>query len=104
MTHLEIRLIGFQHSIEPIKQLLGTVVTVKDDRDAVVLGHQPDVLSSSNGAKDSSLLLFILDALTGKESGTTVAELNDDGGPAFRYSKTEAFNKFAPFKLLVRGK
>ena len=74
-TYLEISLISFKHSIEPLEQLLGAVIAVEDDRDAVVLGHQTNVLSSGDGAEDGALLLIILDGLAGHESGTTIAEL-----------------------------
>ncbi len=63
----------------PWKQLLGAVVRVKDDWDAVVLGHEPDVLRAGDGAEDGGLLVLVADALAGQEGGAAVRELNDDG-------------------------
>ena len=45
-----------------------------------MLGHQPDVLSSGNGSQNCTLLFVVLDGLSGHESCSTIAELDDDGG------------------------
>ena len=58
---------------------LGTMVAVENDRDAVVFGHQSDVLCSRDGSKDGGLLPGVLNALPGEEGCTTIRELNDDG-------------------------
>ena len=58
---------------------LGTVVAVENDGDAVVFGHQSDVLSPRDGPEDGGLLPGVLDALPREEGGTSIGELNDDG-------------------------
>ncbi len=73
--YLEIGLVSLDHSVEPVEQLLGTVVTMEDHRNAVMLGHQPDVLSSGDRAEDGGLLLLVLDGLAGQEGRATVADL-----------------------------
>jgi len=60
---LEIFLVGLEHSIKPGEQFLGTMVTVKDYWDTIVLGHQPHMLGTSNGPKNSSFLIGVLDTL-----------------------------------------
>jgi hypothetical protein len=52
-AYLEVRLVSLEHSIEPFEQLLGAVVGVQDDRDAIVLGHEAHVLSSGDRALGS---------------------------------------------------
>ncbi len=79
ILYLEIFFISFQHAVEPGQQLLGTVIGVEDDRNVVVLGHQPHVLGPGNGAENGGLLLGVLDALAGEEGGAAVGELDDDG-------------------------
>lgn len=59
---------------------LGTVVAVENDGDAVVLGHQSDVLSSRDGPEDGGFLPGVLDALPREEGSTSIGKLNDDGG------------------------
>ena len=54
---------------------LCAVVAVKDDRYSVVLGHEPDVLSTSNSPQDSRLLPGVLDSLSGEEGSSSVRKL-----------------------------
>ena len=60
---LEVGLIGVQKAIEPREELLGAVVGVKDDRDAVGGGNAADVVSSGNTTGDGSGLAVIADTL-----------------------------------------
>lgn len=92
---LEVGLIGVQKAIEPREELLGAVVGVKDDRDAVGGGNAADVVSSGNTTGDGSGLAVIADALrrlvrfcfvlevitylASEESSTTLGDLEDDG-------------------------
>lgn len=77
---LEPLLIGVKHAIEPWEELLGAVVGVKDDWDAVCWSNSADVVCSSNGTSDGGLLVAVLDTLTGEVSGTTLGNLEDDWG------------------------
>ena len=76
MASLEIFFIGFKHSVEPWEKFLCAMVTekgsmakqrgcnhlkelnppVKDDRHTIMLGHQPNMLGSSNSAQNCSFL------------------------------------------------
>jgi hypothetical protein len=69
-----------EHAVEPGEELLGAVVRVKDDGDTVGGGDGADVVSGSDGTGDGSLLLVVLDTLTGEEGGTTLGDLENDGG------------------------
>lgn len=60
---LEVSLVGIKHAIEPGKKLLGTVVSVEDDRDTVGGGNGSDVVSTSNGAGNGSRLVTVGNAL-----------------------------------------
>ena len=76
---LEVGLIGIQHTVKPLQQLFGTVITVDDHRHAVMLGHQPNMLSSGNGSQNGGLLLVVFDAFAGDKCSSAVTELDDDG-------------------------
>jgi hypothetical protein len=76
---LEVGLVGVNHAIEPGKELLGAVVGVKDDGDAVGGSNGTDVVSTSNGTGNGGLLVLVVDTLTGEVSGTAVGELENDG-------------------------
>lgn len=71
------RLVGLEHAVEPRQQLLGAVVGVQHDRDAVELGHLTYVERHGDGPGDGRLLLglLVVDALAGEESGTAVRNL-----------------------------
>lgn len=77
---LEVGLISVEAAIEPRKELLGAVVGVEDDGDSVEAGDGVDVLGTSDSTLDGGVLVLALDALTAEEGGTTVGELDDDGG------------------------
>ena len=77
---LEPLLIGIEHAIEPWEELLGAVVGVEDNWDAVCWSNSADVVGSSNGTSDGSLLVTVLDTLTGEVSRTALGDLEDDWG------------------------
>ncbi len=60
---LEVGLIGVQEAIEPREELLGAVVSVKDDGDAVGGGNAADEVSSGDTTGDGSGLAVIADTL-----------------------------------------
>lgn len=70
-------LVGLEHAVEPRQQLLGAVVGVQHDGDAVELGHLSYVERHGDGPRDGGLLLglLVVDALAGEESGTAVRHL-----------------------------
>jgi len=76
---LEVGLVGVHHAIVPGEELLGAVVGVKDNGDAVGGGNATDVVGGGNGTSDGSLLVLVGHTLTGEVSGTAVGELEDDG-------------------------
>ena len=65
------------------------MIAVEHNRDAVMLGHQSNVMSSGDGSENSGLLLVVLDALAGQESRSAVADLDDDGRPGAKISILE---------------
>lgn len=79
---LEVGLVSVQHTVEPRQQLLGTVVRVHDDGDTVSKSNSSDKVGGGDGTNDGSFLLLsaVLDALTGPVGGTTLGDLQDDGG------------------------
>lgn len=72
---LEEGLIGIHHAVEPWEELLGAVVGVEDNGDAVGGGDGADVVSGSNGTGDRSLLVLVVDTLTGEVGSTTLRDL-----------------------------
>ena len=95
---LEVSLIGIEHTIEPREELLGAVVGVEDDRDAVCGSKRANVVGSSDGAGNGSALVTVGNTLSscqsdvngkkicwgtylsGEVGSTTLGELKDDGG------------------------
>jgi hypothetical protein len=95
---LEVSLIGIEHTIEPREELLGAVVGVEDDRDAVCGSKRANVVGSSDGAGNGSALVTVANTLSscqsdvngekicwgthlsGEVGSTTLGELKDDGG------------------------
>ena len=71
-------LVGLEHAVEPGEELLGAVVGVDHDGDAVELGHLAYVESHCHGASDRRLLLrlLVVDALARKKNGTAVGHLS----------------------------
>lgn len=94
-VELEVALVLVEHAVEPGQKLLGAVVGVEDDRDAVDRGNAADVVSggdrAGNGgglaviahtlavsALDSLPLLRMVTYLAGEERGTTLGDLQGD--------------------------
>lgn len=51
------------------------MIGVKDDGDTVGRGNSADVVSGSNGTSDGSLLVLVVDTLTGEVGSTTLGNL-----------------------------
>lgn len=51
------------------------MVGVEDNGDTVGGGNGADVVSGSNGTSDRSLLVLVVDTLTGEVGGTTLRDL-----------------------------
>lgn len=77
---LEVGLVSLQHTVEPRQQFLGTVVSVQNNWDTVGWSNGLDVVSSSDGTSDRSVLVSVGNTLTGKVSSTTLGSLQDDWG------------------------
>lgn len=60
---LEVALVLIEHTVQPGQKLLGAVVGVQDDRDAVGRGDATDVVGAGNGAGDGGFLVGVCDAL-----------------------------------------
>lgn len=56
---LEISLIGIKETIQPWKELLGAVVGVEDNWNAVCWGNSADVLGTGDTSSNGSLLLVV---------------------------------------------
>jgi hypothetical protein len=68
---LEVGLVGIEHAVQPWQKLLGAVVGVKDDGDAVDGCNSTNVVGGSDGTSDGGLLVLVVHALTGEVRGTT---------------------------------
>jgi hypothetical protein len=68
---LEVGLIGIEHAVQPWQKLLGAVVGVEDNGDAVDGCNGADVVCGSDGSGNGSLLVLVVNALTGEVCGTT---------------------------------
>jgi hypothetical protein len=67
---LEVGLIGIEHAVEPWEELLGAVVGVEDDGDAVGGSDRADVVGTSDGTGDGSGLVAVGNTL--KKEGKTL--------------------------------
>ena len=78
---LEELLILIQHAIEPREELLGAMISVKNNRDAIGGSHSTNVMGRGDGADHGSLLLLgaVLETLSGEVGGTTLGSLKDNG-------------------------
>lgn len=56
---LEVSLISLEETIQPWEELLGTVIGVENDWNAVCWGNGANVLSTGNTSSDGSLLLVV---------------------------------------------
>lgn len=60
---LEVGLISSEHAIEPREELLGAVVGVEDDGNAVGGGNGSDVVGTGDGTGDGGSLVSVVDTL-----------------------------------------
>ena len=71
---LEVGLVSVEHAVQPGQELLGAVVGVQDDGDAVCGSDGTDVVSGGNSAGNGGLLVLVVDALTGEVGGTITSQ------------------------------
>jgi len=76
---LEVGLIGIEHAVEPWKKLLGAMIGVEDDWDAVGGGNGTDVVGGGNSTLDGGKLVLVVNALAGEVGSTTLRGLQNDG-------------------------
>lgn len=74
---LEESLVGIEHAVQPWEELLGAVVGVEDDGNAVRWSDGADVVSGGDGSSDGCLLVLVLNTLAGEVGGTALAHLED---------------------------
>lgn len=79
-VELEVALILVHHAVEPGEELLGAVVGVEDNGNAVGRGNGADVVSSGDGTGNGGGLAVIADTLTSEVGCTTLGDLQADGG------------------------
>lgn len=79
-VELEVGLISIHEAIEPRQELLGAVVGVQNDGDAVGGSNAANVVGSGNTTSNGGGLAIVAHTLTGEVSGTTLRKLQDDGG------------------------
>jgi hypothetical protein len=75
---LEVFLVSGNHTIEPRKELLGTMIRVNENGDTISLGNGTNILSTRDSTEDGSFLVLVINSLTSNEGSTTVGELDDD--------------------------
>ena len=77
---LEVSLVGLEHAVEPWQELLGTVVRVEHDGDAVRRGDSADVGGGGAGTGNGgSLVSAVGETLAAEEGGAALGDLEDDG-------------------------
>jgi hypothetical protein len=86
---LVVRLISFEHTIEPREELLCAVIRVDDDWYAISWRDGSDVVSCCNGTRNGALLLVVLQAFTTEEGGSSLGDLEDDGSFGFAGEETQ---------------
>ena len=79
-VELEVALILVHHAVEPGEELLGAVVGVEHNGNAVGRGNGANVVSSGDGTGNGSGLAVIADTLTSEVGSTTLGDLQADGG------------------------
>mmetsp|Transcript_27143 Transcript_27143/g.47978 ORF Transcript_27143/g.47978 Transcript_27143/m.47978 type:complete len:292 (-) Transcript_27143:263-1138(-) len=80
---VKVLFVSLEHAIKPRQNLLRAMVRVHHDRNPVELGHRARVQRTSNGPEDGALAVvvsLVRNAFSCDEPGTTVGNLNDDGG------------------------
>jgi hypothetical protein len=70
--------VSLEHTVEPREELLGAVVRVENDRNAVEGSQGAHMKSQGNGSSGCSV--GVLDALSTQEGTASVGHLNHDGG------------------------
>mmetsp|Transcript_11226 Transcript_11226/g.31719 ORF Transcript_11226/g.31719 Transcript_11226/m.31719 type:complete len:248 (+) Transcript_11226:622-1365(+) len=76
---LVVTLRGGKETIDPGKELLGAVISVKDDGDAVLLGHCADMEGTGDGAGNGGLVVVVVESLASVELRSARGELDDHG-------------------------
>jgi len=79
----EERLAGVEQAVDPRQELLGGVIGVEHDRDAVRLGDAAHERGAGERAGDRALLAFVVEELSAEEGAAAVRELNDNGALGF---------------------
>lgn len=83
----EVFFTGVQQAVDPRQQFLRAVVSVQDNRHAVVFSHLVHVVGARDSAEDSSTLRNVsFHAFTCDERCAAVRELNDNRRANFRCS------------------
>ena len=72
-------LVSVEHSIEPREELLGAVVGMENDGNAVCRSDRADVVSRRNCTCDGGLLVLVLNTLAAEVGSTALRHLEDDG-------------------------
>jgi hypothetical protein len=67
---LEVGLVGIHHAVQPGEELLGAVICVENNGDAVCRSNGSDVVGGSNATSNASLLVGVAYALAGEVGGT----------------------------------
>jgi hypothetical protein len=75
---VEIILIRLEHTVEPRKEFLGTVIRMQNDRDSVVFGNGTNVHGQSDGSSRGTIR--VLATLSEHERASTIGHLDNDGG------------------------
>jgi hypothetical protein len=69
---LEVLLVGVEQTVKPWQKLLGAVVGVQDDWDAVYGSKSSDIVCCGDATGDGCSLVLVVNALTGEVGGTTL--------------------------------
>lgn len=92
-----------QQAVDPRQQFLRAVVSVQDNRHAVVLSHLVHVVRARDSAEDSSTLRNVsFHAFTCDERCAAVRELNDNRRAYFRSSFQNGVDGVSPYAVYRR--
>jgi hypothetical protein len=89
---LEVLLVLVEHTIEPGQKLLGAMVSVEDNGNAISRGNGSNVVGSGDRTSNRSLLVLVVDALAGKEGRAALRALEDDGRVVIASSFESSYN------------
>ena len=64
---LEVTFRSRNQTIDPWEKILGAVVSVENNRDTILFRHGSDVECSRNGSSNCSLVVLVVQCLTGVE-------------------------------------